>query len=115
MRYFKYILNTDNIEERKRIYTLFVRSITVKNQYEKDLHYFLFLSMVFQLIYYYAYSEQKYERKNIGKGIRELLDTTITDDIISGLRISFLLEENLENIVQSFTEYPELYFDNRYI
>ena len=99
---FKYILNTDNIEERKRIYTLFVRSITVKNQYERDLHYFLFLSMIFQLIYYYAYSETEVRTEEYRKGIRELLDTTITDDIISGLRISFLLEENLENIVQSF-------------
>ena len=53
----KYIMNTDNIEEQKKIYTLFIRSITVKNQYEKDMHYFLFLSMVFQLIYYYAYCE----------------------------------------------------------
>ena len=99
---FKYILNTDNIEERKRIYTLFVRSVTVKNQYERDLHYFLFLSMIFQLIYYYAYSETEVRTEEYRKGIRELLDTTITDDIISGLRISFLLEENLENIVQSF-------------
>lgn len=58
--------------------------------------------MIFQLIYYYAYSETEVRTEKYRKGIRELLDTTITDDIISGLRISFLLEENLENIVQSF-------------
>lgn len=98
----KYILNTDNIEEQEKIYTLFIRSITVKNQYEKDMHYFLFLSMVFQLIYYYAYCEMDVRTEEYRKKIRNLLYTTITDDMISGLRASFLLEENLENILISF-------------
>lgn len=98
----KYILNTDNIEEQRTLYILFVRSIVVKNQYKRDMHYFLFLSMMYQLIYYYAYSETDVRTEEYRKRIRNLLDTTIKDDKISGLRVSFLLEINLERILQSF-------------
>ncbi|WP_147363089.1 hypothetical protein [Anaerobutyricum hallii] len=58
--------------------------------------------MVFQLIYYYAYCEMDVRTEEYRKKIRDLLYTTITDDMISGLRASFLLEENLENILRSF-------------
>lgn len=98
----KYILNTDNIEEQEKLYVLFVRNITVKNQYEKDMHYFLFLSMTFQLIYYYAYSEKEVRTEEYRKRIRNLLNIVIRDNIINGLRASFLLETNLENILKSF-------------
>lgn len=98
----KYILNTDNVDEQRKLYVLFVRNIVVKNQYERDRHYFLFLSMTFQLIYYYAYSETDVRTEEYRKRIRDLLNTIITDDMISGLRVSFLLEANLENILQSF-------------
>lgn len=98
----KYILNTDSKEEQKKLYILFIRSITVKNQYRKDMHYFLLLSMIFQLIYYYAYCEMDVRTEEYRKKIRNLLYTTIKDDMISGLRASFLLEENLENILKCF-------------
>lgn len=98
----KYILNTDGKEEQKKLYILFIRSITVKNQYRKDMHYFLLLSMIFQLIYYYAYCEMDVRTEEYRKKIRNLLYTTIKDDMISGLRASFLLEENLENILKCF-------------
>lgn len=98
----KYILNTDNIEEQEKLYKLFLRNIYVKNLYNKDMHYSLFLSMIFQLIYYYAYSEREVRTEEYRKRIRNLLNVTIRDNTIAGLKTSFLLETNLKNILQSF-------------
>lgn len=97
-----YILNSENLTEQEQLFKLFVRWITVNNQYENDLHYFLFLSLIFQLIYYYAYSERNVRTEEYRKRIRKLLTMTIKDDMISGLKVSFLLENNLENILQGF-------------
>jgi len=58
--------------------------------------------MIFQLIYYYAYSEREVRTEEYRKRIRNLLNVTIRDNTIAGLKTSFLLETNLKNILQSF-------------
>lgn len=97
-----YILNLNNMEEQKKIYAMFLRNITVHNQYRESKDYFLFLSIMFQVLYAYAYLEREVRTEKYRKNIRQLVDTVVSDNMINGLKISFLLEADIERVLKSF-------------
>ena len=97
-----YILNLNNMEEQKKIYALFLRNIAVHNQYRDSKDYFLLLSIVFQVLYAYAYLEREVRTEGYRKNIRQLVDNSVSDSMINGLKIAFLLEADIERVLRSF-------------
>ena len=95
-------MNLNNMEEQKKIYAMFLRNITVHNQYRESKDYFLFLSIMFQVLYAYVYLEREVRTEKYRKNIRQLVDTVVSDNMINGLKISFLLEADIERVLKSF-------------
>lgn len=94
-----YILNTDDKAEQEYLYKIIIRNIAVHNQYKESLDYNLFLSIMVQVFYSYAYTEREVRTKGYRENIRRLMNIEISDDIISGLKVSFLLDTKIEQII----------------
>lgn len=97
-----YIVNLENSDEQRSLYIMWLRNIAVHNQYSKCKHYGLFLSIVFQVLYSYAYLETEVRTEEYRKNVRQLVEIEVSDNVINGLKASTVFGINIEKVVESF-------------
>ena len=96
-----YVLRNENVTERNYIFGVLIKEFFYNNHYSKERKFFDVLSLMVQSFYAYVFYEGETLTVEYREELKKTIMQPITNATLKNFKISFLVRENIEEILVS--------------
>lgn len=96
-----FVLRNENVRERNHIFSVLIKEVFYNNHYSKERKFFDVLSLMVQSFYAYVFYEGETLTVEYREELKKTIMQPITNATLKNFKISFLIRENIEEILVS--------------